>query len=146
MTLLIITNYDVFNRVNFRVYRRGFVIYYDLPVNEYLPTMKLEDTLKETTQIIQTWKETPFDDLNQSAELMKDMAIVLYELTRHKVKFKKDWNAKCFSLRDDMSVAAAEREANISVPELDTIRQVIRAGNNILDSIRSQVSLLKTER
>ena len=52
------------------------------------------------------------------------------------------------AIKDAMEAArkAAEREANIDVPELDTIRQVIRAGNNVLDSIRSQVSLLKTEK
>ena len=108
--------------------------------------MKLGDVLKEYLSTVQTWKETPFNDLNQTAELMKDMAIILSELTVHKVKFKKVWNGKVFSLRDEMSNAAAERTADTEFPELDQIRQVIRAGGNVLDAMRSTVSLLKSEK
>jgi hypothetical protein len=108
--------------------------------------MNLDEVLKECTNTIHAWKETPFDNLDQNAELMKDLAIIIYELTRHKVKFKEQWNAKCFELRDEMSNAAAEKIASKDYPELDMIRQVIRAGNNVLDCIRSQVSLLKQER
>ena len=107
--------------------------------------MTLQEALEECTNTVHTWKETPFDDINQTAELMKDMAVIIYELTRHKVKFKEQWNAKCFELREDLSNAAAEKVANKEYPELDKIRQVIRAANNVLDSLRSQVSLLKNE-
>lgn len=107
--------------------------------------MDLQETLEELTKSIHSYRETPFDELHQIAEIMKDIAILLYDLTRHKVKYKKNWNQVCFENRD-MSVAAAEREANIKVPELDLIRQVMRAGNNALDTIRSHVSLLKAEK
>ena len=108
--------------------------------------MKLSEVLKEYLSTVDTWRETPFDDMIQTAELMKDMAIILSQLTVHKVKFKKQWNALVFSLRDETSIAAAEKQAHEKYPELDQIRQVIRAGNGILDTMRSQVSLLKSEK
>lgn len=106
--------------------------------------MTLQETLEELTKSIHEYRETPFDQVHQIAEIMKDVAILLYDLTRHKVKYKGDWNKVCFENRE-LSVAAAEREANNKVPELDMIRQVMRAGNNTLDTIRSHVSLLKKE-
>lgn len=107
--------------------------------------MKLEETLAEYSKTVQSWKETPFDDLMQNAELMKDMAIILSDLTSHRVKFRKLWIKKVFELKDEMSVSASEKEADNEYPELYLLRQIINAGSNILDSMRSQCSLLKKE-
>lgn len=106
----------------------------------------MTDALQEYRNIVTSWKETPFDELNQSAELMKDMAIVLSDLTMHKIEFKKQWNAHIFKRPPGESIASAERAADNAVPELAELREIIRAGNNILDAIRSQVSLLKSEK
>lgn len=105
----------------------------------------LENVLSEYNNTITCWRETPFDDLFKSAELMKDLAIILNNLSLHKIEYQIHWNKKCFELRDKMSVAASEKTANNELPELGKLRQVLKAGNNVLDSIRSQVSLLKQE-
>jgi len=108
----------------------------------------MTDALTKYQECVQTWKETPFDKLNQTAELMKDFAIVLSDLTMHKIDFKKRWNAHVYritSAQEKKNISAAERDADFSIPELQELREVIRAGTNILDAIRSQVSLLKQE-
>ena len=108
--------------------------------------MELKEVLNEYTKTVQTYKETPFDDKIQTAELMKDMAIILSALTSYKVKNKIDWDGKCFNLvKEGMTGTAAEKIANQEFPDLDMLRQLLKAGNNILDTMRSHVSLLKSE-
>jgi len=109
--------------------------------------MKLNEVLEEYSKTVQAYKETPFEDKNQTAELMKDMSIILSALTSYKVKSKKDWDGKCFNLvKEGMTGTAAEKIANQEFPDLDMLRQLLKAGNNILDTMRSHVSLLKSEK
>lgn len=105
--------------------------------------MDLKEALEECTNTIQAYRETQFEDISQTTGLMKDMAIILYELARHKTKYKQLWNGECFSLRGETSNAMAEKGAHAKYPELDMLRQVIRAGGNVLDAMRSQISFLK---
>jgi len=109
--------------------------------------MDLKEVLTEYLKNVESYKATPFENKIQTAELMKDMAIILSDLTNYKVKTKKLWDGKCFNLvKEGMTGTAAEKIANQEYPDLDMLRQILRAGNNILDTMRSHVSLLKSEK
>lgn len=112
--------------------------------------MNLIEVLEEYNKVVQTWKETPFDDLHQTSELMKDMSIIKDSLVKHKIDYKKQWSAKWFYYFKSkekgglgMSNAAAEKLATHNVPEVDQIRYIINSGSDMLGVMRSQVSVLK---
>lgn len=109
--------------------------------------MKLDEVLTECTNTVDAWRQTEFDNIDQTSSLMKDMALVLYELARHKDKYKKLWNAKCYFLinEEGRTGTAAEKVANEEVPELDTLRLIMKVGKDCLDVMRSQISYLKTD-
>lgn len=110
----------------------------------------LTEALEEYNNTVQAWKETPFDDISQTSELMKDLVIIKDFLVKEKIGYKKSWSSKWFKYHSSkekggygMSSTAAEKLASHNVPELDQLRQIIRSGNDMIDIMRSQVSLLK---
>lgn len=109
--------------------------------------MELQEVLDECTKTVHAWQETQFEDIAQTSGLMKDMAIILYELARHKGLYKMQWNARCYKLtkEEGKTGTAAEKIANEEIPQLDTLILIMKVGKDALDVMRSQISYLKTD-
>ena len=107
--------------------------------------MDFNSALSRYRAIIDSYDALEFDDLHKTAELMKDMAVVLSYITMERNNYKKAWNSVIFESGKTMSNAAAKANADHQVPELYESRRIHEAGKHILDTMRSQVSLLKQE-
>jgi len=105
--------------------------------------MTLQEALERYSSIVDTYDSLQFDDKVATAELMKDMAVTLSYLTMNRIQYQKKWNGVVFSFQG--TNAAGERKADQEVPELYQLRRIHDAGKSILDTMRSQISLLKQE-
>lgn len=105
--------------------------------------MNLSDALNRYNTIVDTYDSLSFDDKIATAELMKDMAVTLSYLTMNRIDMQRNWNREVFLFQG--TNAAAERFADEKVPELYKLRRIHEAGKAILDTMRSQISLLKQE-
>lgn len=105
--------------------------------------MELKEALERYNTIVDTYDSIPFDDRMATAELMKDLAVCLSYLTMQRIVYQKEWNKIVFEFEG--TNAAGERKADESKPELYQLRRIHEAGKAILDTMRSQISLLKQE-
>ena len=105
--------------------------------------MNLKEALNKYNSIIDTYDGLEFDDKMVTAGLMKDMAVCLSYLTMHRIEAQKEWNSIVFNHVG--TNASGERQADERVPQLYQLRRIHEAGKAILDTMRSQISLLKTE-
>jgi hypothetical protein len=107
--------------------------------------MNLQYWLDRYNETVLDYDNLPFDQKMKSAELMKDMAVILSYLTMERIEVQKKWIAFIFNQKNTMSNAAAEKLADSKYPELYQLRRIHEAGKAILDTMRSQISLLKQE-
>lgn len=105
--------------------------------------MNLSEALDRYNSIVDTYDSLQFDERMKSAELMKDLAVTLSYLTMHRIEAQKQWNGIVFN--HEGTNASGERKADETVPQLYKLRRIHEAGKAILDSMRSQISLLKQE-
>ena len=105
--------------------------------------MTLKEALNKYNYIIDTYDGLSFSDKMETAELMKDMAVCLSYLTMHRIDAQKEWNSIVFNHQG--TNASGERHADENVPQLYELRRIHEAGKAILDTMRSQISLLKSE-
>jgi len=105
---------------------------------------ELEKVLKQYNSIIDTYYSLQYSESEQIMELLKNLSIVLSYLETHRVEAHKEWTAIVF--KREGSVAAAEVEAHTSVPQLYQLRRIMQAGYRIVDAMRSNISLVKSER
>ena len=105
--------------------------------------MNLIEALKEYDNIVKDYKDISFDDVRGTSGLMKQMAVCLSYLTIERVAYQKLWNGVAF--KHVGTNAAGEKLATEAYPQLYQLRRIHEAGKNILDTMRSQISLLKQE-
>jgi hypothetical protein len=89
-------------------------------------------------------------EVHSPADLIKiarELSINLFYLASIKAKVNKAYEAKIYGLvhNQNLKVNAATNEAAYEYPQLYTIRQELTAGNKVVDIIRSEISLAKTE-
>jgi hypothetical protein len=89
-------------------------------------------------------------EIHSPADLIKiarELSINLFYLASIKAKINKAYEAKIYGLvhNQNLKVNAATNEAAYEYPQLYTIRQELTAGNKVVDIIRSEISLAKTE-
>lgn len=106
--------------------------------------MSLEEALATYNEIIDRYEKIAFYDVSATSHAMKDLAVCLSYLTMHRIKYQKEWNAAVFNFEG--TNAAGEKHANEKVPALYKLRRIHEAGKSILDTMRTQISLLKQEK
>ena len=106
--------------------------------------MNLVEALEKYDQIVANYESISFDDVSGTTGLMKDMSICLSYLTMERIGFQKLWNGVAFNFKG--TNAAGEKEANEAYPQLYKLRRIHEAGKTIVDTMRSQIRLLKQEK
>jgi hypothetical protein len=104
----------------------------------------LEDALNKMGQAIQRYETCKLSLVADQSEILRDLSTSLYHLADFRVRFHEDWMS--FYLHSKgKSEAAKEREADMKCPELYKIRQMMSAGQKVLESVRSTLSASKNE-
>lgn len=104
--------------------------------------MQLKEALKEYYTTVENYNKCSFTDGLTIISLMKDLSVILSFLAHQKSLFHDKWIGVTL---EENSVAAGERKANKEVPELYHLRVILNTGYKILDTMRSNISYLKSE-
>lgn len=105
--------------------------------------MNIAEALKEYDQTIADYNAIDFDDKYGTAGLLKNLSIILSYITKERIEAQKRWNAHVYNF--DGSNASGEKYANEQVPELYQLRKIYDVGKLVWETMRSHISLLKTE-
>jgi hypothetical protein len=80
--------------------------------------------------------------IHERTEILDRLSNNYYWLTGHRDKAHKDWMSFYFNSKGNSS-AAKEREADMKVPELYTIRHFMASTKLVIDSLRTSISANK---
>ena len=104
--------------------------------------MNLKEALSEYYKTVDNYNQCDFTDGMNIVSLMKDLSVILSFLAHQKSIYHDKWVGVTL---EESSVAAGERKANKEVPELYHLRVILNTGYRILDTMRSNISYLKSE-
>ena len=107
----------------------------------------LEQTIQHLHACVETYRATQPSDGNTLLALAQEISSLLYFLSEEKTRYHDNWQRYVYELTttQKMNVNRAENAAHKAYPQLYRLRYIIRAGNEIVNIIRSQVSYLKNE-
>jgi hypothetical protein len=107
----------------------------------------LQSTIDDLHACIDTYRGTEPTDGNTLLALAQEISTLLYYLAEEKTRYHDNWQRYLYALitEQKMNVNRADNAAHIAYPQLYQLRYIIRAGNEVLNIIRSQVSYLKAE-
>lgn len=106
---------------------------------------KLEDVLIEYNNIMQSWRETPFDQFRQNLELLKDIRIIVDALTFYYIDACKQMRCDIERLSKTHKITQAKAKAEYLNPNVHKLKCIIDSGNKTWETLRSQCSALKEE-
>lgn len=103
----------------------------------------LETWLCEYNDIIDAYHSLKWNEGDKISELMKNLTVILSHLEHLRNSYHNIWIGVSMQ---EKSVAAGERRANKEVPELYQLRRIMTAGYKVVESMRSNISYVKSEK
>lgn len=105
----------------------------------------LEKALELISEQIKQYRQTEPTDGNKLVEINQQIAATLFYLEKERAKYHEQFQAEIsnFILAGD-SVSRAENKAHVSVPEMYLLRRIMDSAYTVCDSIRTQVSWIKS--
>jgi hypothetical protein len=109
--------------------------------------IELQKTIDLLRLCIENYRDTDPNDGNTLLAIAQEVTALLYYLAEEKTRYHDNWQKYVFELTttQKMNVNRAENSAHVEYPQLYQLRYIIRAGNEVVNIIRSQVSYLKSE-
>ena|SRR5690606_6240394 len=105
--------------------------------------MKLEDILTKISSLIETYEGGEWQSTDSLRIMLRELSANYYYLTKHNIEAFQNHNAVQYKHKG--SVSAGLILANEQVPELRMIRKIMEAAQHVIWSMRSELSILKTE-
>lgn len=107
----------------------------------------IQATINRLNECIMTYRDTNPSDGNSLLAIAQEISTLLYFLSEEKTRQHDNWQRCVYDMTTNkgMNVNRAENAAYVMYPQLYHLRYIIRAGNEVLNIIRSQVSFLKAE-
>lgn len=102
--------------------------------------------IEKLNEYINTYYKSSLDNGQQLNYLLKKITSLLYFLETVRSDVHSAWQDKVFELtQDGGSVNRAENEAHVAYPQMYQLRHIMTAGYRVCDSIRTNISYLKSE-
>ena len=76
-------------------------------------------------------------------ELLRELSANYYHLTKLNIEYAQDWNMVIYNFKG--SDAGGQRFAELKVPELRKTRKILQATNIVLNSMRSEIGIIRAE-
>lgn len=106
--------------------------------------MKL--TLNRIAELIEEYNSTDIFDGNTLNKQLKELTSRLYHIETMRTKAHEDYEKIIHNkVAEGFSVARATNEANVEVPEMYKLRRLLESGYRVVDSMRTNISFLKSE-
>lgn len=103
----------------------------------------MEKILNKITDLIETYESGTWQSVENLRIMLRELSSNYYFLTKHNLEAFERHNAVQYLHKG--SVASGLILANEQVPELRITRKILYATSRVLDSIRSELSIIKTE-
>lgn len=103
----------------------------------------MNDILEKITTIINTYEGNEWQSVDNLRTLLRDLSSNYYYLTKHNIQYAQEWNTEVYKFKG--SNAAGNTFAELKVPELRITRKILTATGKVIDSMRSEIAILRTE-
>ena len=103
----------------------------------------MEAILSKITEIIETYESGAWQSVDNLRVLLRNLTTCNYHLTKHNIEYFQKYNEVQY--RHKGSVSAGKILAEEQVPELRMARKIMEATDNVIWSMRSELSIIKNE-
>ena len=103
----------------------------------------MESILSKISEIIDKYESGQYISLDNLRVMLRELSSNYYYLTKHNIEFFEQHNAVQYKHKG--SVSAGLILANEQVPELRITRKILLATDRVLNSMRSEIAILRNE-
>ena len=103
----------------------------------------MEDILIKITSLIETYESGAWQSVENLRVMQRELTSSNYHLTKYNIEYFQKYNAVQYKHKG--SVSAGKILAEEQVPELRMIRKLMEAIDNVIWSMRSEISIIKKE-
>ena len=100
--------------------------------------------LKKISDIIETYESGVWQSVDNLRVMLRELSSNYYYLTKHNIEYFNQHNAVQYKHKG--SVSAGLILANEQVPELRITRKILYSTSKVIDAMRSEIGILKSER
>lgn len=100
--------------------------------------------LNDINTLIDDYHNMQLKLVKHQSEILRRLTSNLYFMEKHRIEAHEKWQSMYFQSKGT-SGAAKEREADFKVPELYQIRRIMTGGYKVVESLRSTISIYKSE-
>ena len=103
----------------------------------------MESLLNDITDIINSYEGGEWQSADNLRGLLRKLSTSYYHLTKHNIEYAQDWNKAIYKFKG--SDAAGQRFAELTVPELRITRKILSSCDRVMNSMRSEIAILRNE-
>ena len=103
----------------------------------------MDDILLKINDIIVSYESGEWKSSEKLRIMQRELTSLNYHLTKYNIQYFRDYNAIQFNHKG--SVSSGKILAEEKVPELRMIRKIMEAIDNVIWSMRSEISIIKKE-
>ncbi len=104
----------------------------------------MEEILNKITAIIETYESGVWVSADNLRVMLRELTANNYYLTKYNIEYFQKFNA--IQYKHKGSVASGKILAEEQVPELRIIRKIMEATENVMWSMKSELSIIKNEK
>ena len=103
----------------------------------------MNDILNNITDTINRYESGEWLSVDNLRVLLRELSANYYHLTQYNIEYGQDFNREVYKFKG--SNAAAQAFAEISVPGLRVTRKILTAIGKVIDSMRSEIAIIRNE-
>ena len=103
----------------------------------------MQEILQKITNLIETYESGVWVSAENLRIMLRELTANNYYLTKHNIEYFQKYNA--IQYKHKGSVSSGKVLAEEQVPELRMIRKIMEATDNVIWSMRSELSIIKNE-
>lgn len=103
----------------------------------------LETVLEKISDLVDTYESGTWQSVENLRIMQRELVSYNYFLSKHNIEYFQQYNAVQYKHKG--SVSAGKILAEEQVPELRMIRKIMEAIENVMWSMRSEISIIKKE-
>ena len=103
----------------------------------------MEDILIKISDLIERYESGEWQSVENLRIILRELSTSYYRLTKHNLEAFEQHNAVQY--KNKKSVSYGLILANEQVPELRMTRKILFATSKVIDAVRSEIAILRTE-
>ena len=103
----------------------------------------MQEILQKITNLIETYESGVWVSAENLRVMLRELTANNYYLTKYNIEYFQKYNA--IQYKHKGSVSSGKVLAEEQVPELRMIRKIMEATDNVIWSMRSELSIIKNE-